>query len=188
MHNQCCFDHLLVRYISAHNHFPPLTTHEVEVTLHFLVVLVLIWSIKDQKMNASSWSSATNTLQGTIWPTIARPKDIQFRNFFCYQNQSTQAFSNETIAVGLTRPMQYLLLNNEYTIVEGLVVDPIDGGVGIRNHTVPVGLELGKKIFSGFNQKSYVRQTTSLSIFHLAKIMSINTTLPTWEVWEVCLE
>lgn len=240
--------------ISAHNAFPNspflLTTHEVNVTLPLLVVLILIWSIKDRKMNASSWSSAANTLQGTFWPTILRsdstsskfvdqpvsiasttltiiivlvfavnvltplpltqvmqpkadarsvsfsyapdltffgqgtaqrpteplhrscgthvytgctpseslfeklasgsegttiagPKDIQFRNFFYYQNQSTQASSNETIAVGLTRPMQYLLLNTGYMVIEGLVVDPIDGGVGIRNHTVPIGLELG---------------------------------------------
>jgi hypothetical protein len=77
---------------------------------------------------------------GSIGTTIAGPKDIQFRNFFFYQNQTT---SNESITVGLTRPMQYLLLNTDYTIVEGLIVDPNNGGIGFRNHTVPTGLQLG---------------------------------------------
>ncbi len=59
---------------------------------------------------------------------------------FFYQNLSS---NDEEIAVGLTRPMQYLLLNTEYTVIEGVIVDPIDGGVGFRNHTIPVGLQLG---------------------------------------------
>jgi hypothetical protein len=77
---------------------------------------------------------------GSVGTTIAGPRDVQFRNMFFYQNQSS---NNEEIAVGLTRPMQNLLLNTEYTIVEGLIVDPNNGGVGFRNHTIPIGLPLG---------------------------------------------
>jgi hypothetical protein len=77
---------------------------------------------------------------GSVGTTIAGPKDVQFRSFFYYQDQS---LNNETVPVGLTQPMQYLLLNTEYTIVEGIIVDPNNGGIGFRNHTIPVGLELG---------------------------------------------
>jgi hypothetical protein len=77
---------------------------------------------------------------GSVGTTIAGPKDIRFRNFFFYQNQSS---NNENIVVGLTRPMQFLILNTEYTMVEGAIVDPNNGGIGFRNHTIPVGLQLG---------------------------------------------
>ena len=77
---------------------------------------------------------------GSVGTTVAGPKDIQFRNMFFYQNQSS---SNEQLVVGLTLPMQNLLLNTNFTIVEGLIVDPNNGGVGFRNHTIPVGLQLG---------------------------------------------
>jgi hypothetical protein len=77
---------------------------------------------------------------GSVGTTIAGPKEVQFRNMFFYQNLSS---SDEEIAVGLTRPMQYLILNTEYTIIEGIILDPIDGGVGFRNHTIPIGLQLG---------------------------------------------
>jgi hypothetical protein len=77
---------------------------------------------------------------GSVATTIADPKEVQFRNFFYDQDQN---FNNETVPVGLTRPMQYLLLNTEYTIVEGIIVDPNKGGIGFRNHTIPVGLGLG---------------------------------------------
>ncbi|PHH91498.1 hypothetical protein CDD83_227 [Cordyceps sp. RAO-2017] len=36
-----------------------------------------------------------------------------------------------------------LLLNERFDIIEGLIVDTINGGVGFRNHTVPTGLSLG---------------------------------------------
>lgn len=77
---------------------------------------------------------------GSVGTTVAGPKDIQFRNMFFYQNQSS---NNEQIVVGLTLPMQNLLLNTNFTIVEGLIVDPNNGGVGFRNHTIPIGLQLG---------------------------------------------
>lgn len=72
--------------------------------------------------------------------TISGPGDIQFRNFE-YGNWSN--FDGQWKAIGYFRPMQSILLENSYKLVEGLVVDPVNGGVGLRNHTVPRGLDLG---------------------------------------------
>jgi hypothetical protein len=72
---------------------------------------------------------------GSVGTTLAGPKEIQFRNFLYYTELST----GDAVPVGLTRPIQYLILNPTYTIVEGLVVDPVNGGIGFRNHTIPNG-------------------------------------------------
>jgi hypothetical protein len=45
--------------------------------------------------------------------------------------------NNSVYAVGKAATLQSLILNNEVRLVEGLVVDTINGGVGFRNHTVP---------------------------------------------------
>jgi hypothetical protein len=78
---------------------------------------------------------------GTNGSTVAGPTNIQFRNFFDYNGNGSN--SDDWMPVGLFRPMQSLLLENSYRIVEGLVVDADNGGIGLRNHTVPVGLDLG---------------------------------------------
>lgn len=35
------------------------------------------------------------------------------------------------------------MLNDDYQLIEGLVVDGVNGGIGFRNHTIPVGFDLG---------------------------------------------
>ncbi|KAI5842735.1 hypothetical protein BZA05DRAFT_174896 [Tricharina praecox] len=44
---------------------------------------------------------------------------------------------------GSFRMFDSLALNNRYGIIEGLVVDTINGGIAFRNHTIPTGLSQG---------------------------------------------
>lgn len=67
--------------------------------------------------------------------------DIQYRNYY---NKSNQYIDNGDIyVVGAVQALETFLLDGQYRIVEGLIVDAINGGIGIRNHTVPTGLDLG---------------------------------------------
>jgi hypothetical protein len=52
--------------------------------------------------------------------------------------------NNSAYTVGKVATLQSLILNNEIGLVEGLVLDTINGGVGFRNHTVvPADVGLG---------------------------------------------
>lgn len=67
--------------------------------------------------------------------------DIQYRNFY---EESNIYIDNAEINIrGMIQPLEIFLLDDQYRIIEGLVVNAIDGGIGFRNHTAPVGLELG---------------------------------------------
>lgn len=79
--------------------------------------------------------------------TVSSIFDIQYRS---YQHKTTAYTSteyplqnNSLYTVGFLRTLQSLILNNKVELVEGLVVDTINGGVGFRNHTVPNPVELG---------------------------------------------
>ena len=67
--------------------------------------------------------------------------DIQYRNF--YEEANKYIDDGEINVRGILQPLETFLLDNRYRIIEGLVVDAIDGGIGFRNHTAPVELELG---------------------------------------------
>lgn len=77
----------------------------------------------------------------TTGTTIASPLDIQFRNWF--KGSDIYVDDNAPNVVGRFRPLATFALDNSYRVVEGLVVDAINGGLGFRNHTIPKGLELG---------------------------------------------
>ncbi|PHH91971.1 hypothetical protein CDD83_9534 [Cordyceps sp. RAO-2017] len=49
------------------------------------------------------------------------------------------------LEIGKFRNIQSILLNERREIIEGLIVDTVKGGVGFRNHTVPIDLGLGAK-------------------------------------------
>lgn len=67
--------------------------------------------------------------------------DVQYRNW--YLGNVTQIDGNSVNAQGTFRALQSFALDDRYRVVEGLLVDAVHGGLGFRNHTVPVGLSLG---------------------------------------------
>lgn len=73
--------------------------------------------------------------------TVSNYFDTQWRRYIT----TSSSFLNNgtTYLVGAFRNMQSLILNNTTQPVEGLVVDTIGGGVGLRNHTVPPGFQYG---------------------------------------------
>ncbi|KAF9891491.1 hypothetical protein FE257_003958 [Aspergillus nanangensis] len=61
--------------------------------------------------------------------------DIQWRS---YVNRQDDDYNNGSRRVeGTYRPIQQVFLEDGYPIVEGLVVDAVNGGVGFRNHSIP---------------------------------------------------
>lgn len=73
--------------------------------------------------------------------TVSNFFDIQWRR---YITTSSYLFNNgSSYLIGAFRNMQSLILNNATQPVEGLVVDTVSGGVGLRNHTIPPGFQYG---------------------------------------------
>jgi hypothetical protein len=69
--------------------------------------------------------------------TISNYFDIQWRQLTTQYNKN---YNNGTpIAVGVFRPLESFALREDVRPVEGLIVDSKNGGVGLRNHTLPVG-------------------------------------------------
>lgn len=77
----------------------------------------------------------------TLEATIARPMDIQYRDYFFAESENIDGGSPQLI--GVFRPLQSFLLEDGYHLIEGLIVDATSGGIGFRNHTIPLGLDLG---------------------------------------------
>ncbi|OAG38752.1 hypothetical protein AYO21_06947 [Fonsecaea monophora] len=73
--------------------------------------------------------------------TVANLLDIEFRAYNLVNNWYVD--NNASRAVGRLEVLPSMILNEGYHLVNGLIIDAFSGGVGIRNHTVPGGLELG---------------------------------------------
>lgn len=72
----------------------------------------------------------------------ASPFDIQFRQYTASRNEANlTAVYNTT---GQFHWIASLILEQQPVLVEGLVVDPVSGGIGFRNHTVPVNPEMNE--------------------------------------------
>ncbi|KAJ0425626.1 hypothetical protein BJY00DRAFT_184496 [Aspergillus carlsbadensis] len=88
---------------------------------------------------------------GTAGTSVASIFDMQYRSYqremtgLGYTNYSNyMPYQNNSVyTVGKVSILQSVILNNEIGLVEGLVVDTINGGVGFRNHTVPADIGLG---------------------------------------------
>lgn len=80
----------------------------------------------------------TAGVQGT---TIASPFDINYRHW--YLRNFSGGDDGALKAVGDFLPMTSLLLADSYLLVEGLIVDAQNGGIGFRNHTMPRKMKLG---------------------------------------------
>lgn len=73
--------------------------------------------------------------------TVSDPFDIQYRNW--YEGRWKYLDNGESREAGFPRPLSSFVLSEGYHFVEGLVIDSTNGGLGIRNHTMPTGLTLG---------------------------------------------
>lgn len=77
---------------------------------------------------------------GTSGSTVSNFFDIEWRQV----TRQTSPTLNETeLAVGMFRPLDTLILQDKYRLVEGLIIDAKAGGIGFRNHTIPVVLGRG---------------------------------------------
>jgi hypothetical protein len=73
--------------------------------------------------------------------TISNYFDIQWRR---YVTKSDKQFNNGSLYLASAfRNMDSLILNNAMQPVEGLIVDTVNGGIGLRNHTIPPGFHYG---------------------------------------------
>jgi len=73
--------------------------------------------------------------------TVSNYFDIQWRR---YLTASDPKFDNGSMfLISGFRSMQSLVLNNEFQPVEGLIIDMVGGGIGLRNHTIPPGFRYG---------------------------------------------
>ncbi|KAE9371865.1 hypothetical protein N431DRAFT_377905 [Stipitochalara longipes BDJ] len=73
--------------------------------------------------------------------TISNYFDIQWRRYYTSSDPKFNNGSNYLIS-GFSS-MQSLIMNQEVQVVEGLVVDMVNGSVGLRNHTFPPGYQYG---------------------------------------------
>ena len=73
--------------------------------------------------------------------TVSGPLDIQFRAYTLVNNSYVDNAAPRPI--GRLESLPSNILNPGYRLVEGLIIDASQGGVGIRNHTIPSGVNLG---------------------------------------------
>ncbi|KAG0637143.1 hypothetical protein HOY80DRAFT_1085575, partial [Tuber brumale] len=81
---------------------------------------------------------------------ISGPFDVQYRVFGNSNDSDTTKASNGTsrnqgnfYTTGVTATLQNVILDDGFVLVEGLIVDAKNGGVGFRNHSAPVDLPYG---------------------------------------------
>ncbi|KAH8891705.1 hypothetical protein GQ53DRAFT_865652 [Thozetella sp. PMI_491] len=77
--------------------------------------------------------------------TVSNFFDIQWRQYSATAGSwYNLTFNNGSrYLVGKYRPIQNLFLDGSFHLVEGLVVDILNGGLGFRNHTIPSDLPHG---------------------------------------------
>lgn len=74
--------------------------------------------------------------------SIAGPFDIQWRMYTTWQHPEIN--NNSHMLVGTYRPLDTVVLKDEdFHLIEGLVVDMRNPGVGLRHHTIPSELGHG---------------------------------------------
>ncbi|KAH0560033.1 hypothetical protein GP486_003444 [Trichoglossum hirsutum] len=73
--------------------------------------------------------------------TLSSIFDIQYRQYRTAIDKRID--SGNPHLQGSFRSLDSLILDNQIEVVEGLVVDTVNGGIGYRNHTAPTGLKEG---------------------------------------------
>jgi hypothetical protein len=69
--------------------------------------------------------------------TVSSAFDIQWRTFKKVLREPDD-HGGQPYLVGSYRHLSQLILNDAWEAFEGLIVDTITGGIGFRNHTIPV--------------------------------------------------
>ncbi|PGH01330.1 hypothetical protein AJ80_09020 [Polytolypa hystricis UAMH7299] len=100
--------------------------------------------IIDLRIPANITEVFTSATNGT---TLSSVFDMQYRTYFhestADENTIEPLQNNEPYTVGQLRTLQSLILSGNIEIVEGLIVDAKQGGVGLRNHTIPSRTQYG---------------------------------------------
>jgi hypothetical protein len=118
---------------------------------------------------------------GTVgWPnTVVNYFDIESRQ---YSTSVSELYNNgSAFLVTDYRPMGTLITKDEIVLVEGLLIDLKDDGVGFRNHTLPTGVGVGGSWEEDilFIQPETVCVDTNLSLaFTIHKRNRENTVTP----------
>ncbi len=73
--------------------------------------------------------------------TVSNFFDIQWRRYTTHTDSLLN--NNEKYLRPNSRNIENLVLQDRQFAVEGLVIDMIDGGVGFRNRTIPIGFQYG---------------------------------------------
>lgn len=73
------------------------------------------------------------------WTRLLANGQSSVRNFSLPSHPSY----NERYPIGIYRPISTLILEDGYSVIEGLVVDTLNGGVGFRNHSTPAPTAYG---------------------------------------------
>ncbi|PHH74884.1 hypothetical protein CDD80_2766 [Ophiocordyceps camponoti-rufipedis] len=71
--------------------------------------------------------------------TISNALDIEWRLFS--EETDNVHYPGFPMVVGKFRKLESLMLRTGFHVVEGLIVDTVNGGIGFRNHTVPRGFD-----------------------------------------------
>lgn len=113
---------------------------------------------------------------------VAGAFDIEYRSFFQASNLSNQPMfpgdDGPNIDNGRKRTQaafrmyESLILNDQVNVVEGLVVDTKTGGIGFRNHTVPINPGKGSEWTEGllWIQPETVCVSTNLTIEYIVPV------------------
>ena len=75
--------------------------------------------------------------------TLSSFFDLEWRRYSYYQGTDKNINYGKTYPVGNFRPAAQIGLDDNIELIEGLIVDTNHGGVGLRNHSVPVDLVSG---------------------------------------------
>jgi hypothetical protein len=73
--------------------------------------------------------------------TVSNLFDIEWRQLST--KRSKEVGTNKSYAVGMFHQLASYIMDGGIKLVEGLVIDAQIGGIGFRNHTVPVGQRVG---------------------------------------------
>ncbi|KAK2875962.1 hypothetical protein FQN49_001483 [Arthroderma sp. PD_2] len=84
---------------------------------------------------------------GTVNTSVSSLFDIQYRAYSqyssTYSRRNYPALNGSLYTAGKFQPLQLHILNEGIELIEGLIVDTKNGGVGFRNHTIPPPTDVG---------------------------------------------
>ncbi|PVH76986.1 hypothetical protein DL98DRAFT_574021 [Cadophora sp. DSE1049] len=87
---------------------------------------------KDRSVFGQTAASRAHGSKGSL---ISSPFEIQFRQFEISSNEENLTAKKNT--TGTIYWTEHILLLDDIVCREGLVIDAVSGGIGLRNHTIP---------------------------------------------------